>query len=751
LGNLETDIEKMAKKAAPTREDLRQRLIDIGIALSAERDHDRLLERILLEAKAICNADGGTLYLREDDETLRFAIMHNDSLGIALGGTTGEAIPYEPLRLHDAETGEPNVSNVATYVALKGVTVGIPDAYGAEAFDFSGTKAYDEQMGYRSASFLTVPLKNTQDQIIGVLQLINAKDTTTGEVVPFPEVLQPIAEALGSQAAVAIDNHNLIAAQEELLDSFRKLVEIGIALSAEQNFNRLLEQILLRAKAFCHADGGTLYLRRQDDALDFAIVHNDSLGIAMGGTTGEEITYDPLPLYDADDKPNLHNVATYVVHSGVMVNVPDAYSAKNFDFSGTMAFDERTGYRSTSFLTVPLKNHESEIIGVLQLINALDPKTGAVIPFPEAMQPSVAALSSQAAIAIDNQNLLAQQKHLLESFIRLIARAIDLKSPYTGGHCQRVPAITEMLARAACEAEDGPYQDFDLDEDEKYELHIAAWLHDCGKVTTPEYVVDKATKLETIYDRIETVKTRFEVLKRDAEIDYLKALAREDADADALKHELDARLVEIEDDTRFIEEANIGGEFMAEDKIERVNAIAKQRWRHWDGEDRNFLSEDEVYNLHIARGTLTSEERTVINDHIVATIDMLEQLPFPKNLARVPEYAGGHHEKMDGTGYPRGLTADQMSIPARMMAIADIYEALTASDRPYKSAKTLSESVRIMSFMKKDAHIDGDLFDLFLKSGVYRAYAEEHLRPEQIDEVDIDAYVESGSASGAAD
>jgi HD-GYP domain-containing protein (c-di-GMP phosphodiesterase class II) len=523
-------------------------------------------------------------------------------------------------------------------------------------------------------------------------------------------------------------------------DLMRRLVEIGIALSAERNHERLIEKILIEAKSICNADGGTLYLYDEEHkTLRFAIMRSDSLDVALGGTTGNEIPYPPLQLYEESGRPNLRNVATYVAHGGFTVNIRDAYEAENFDFSGTQAFDERMGYRSTSFLTVPLKDHEDKVTGVLQLINATDPESGEVIAFDVGLQPVIEALASQAAVAIDNQDLLDGQRILLESFIRLIAGAIDMKSPYTGAHCQRVPVVTEMLAKAACEASDGPLQDFVLDEEEFYELHIAAWLHDCGKVTTPEYVVDKATKLETIYDRVEVIRTRFELVKREAEIKYLKALAEKGADAAKLREEYNERLTQLDDDRSFIAHANVGAEFMDKEHIDRVHAIAKMQFRDWDGEEKNFLSDDEVHNLCIPRGTLTPEERKVINHHIEATIEMLEKLPFPKHLSKVPEFAGGHHERMDGKGYPRGLTRDEMSIPARIMAIADVFEALTASDRPYKDAKTLSETVRIMSNMKRNGHIDPDLFDLFVESGVYQEYADEFLKPEQIDEVDVQA------------
>ncbi|MBD3646675.1 MAG: HD domain-containing protein, partial [Pseudomonadales bacterium] len=491
------------------------------------------------------------------------------------------------------------------------------------------------------------------------------------------------------------------------------------------------------------------------------------------------------------------NIASYSAIHGKTINIKDAYDSTEFDFSGTKNFDESTGYRSRSFLTVPLKNYQDDVIGVLQLLNALDEKTGKVIPFADDLQPQIEALASQAAVALDNQNLLDAQKNLLDSFIELMASAVDAKSPYTGGHCQRVPMLTEMLTDAVCQARNEPFRDFTLNEEQWYEIHIGAWLHDCGKVTTPEYVVDKATKLETITDRIHEVRMRFEVLKSEAIIECQEKIIAGEGDPDELRAELDKTLARIDDDYAFIAECNLGGEFMAEDKQERVRQIAQQQWtRTLDDrigvaheelkrkerepaselpcrepllQDRvdHIIEHDsvvhaadpdnkygfkievpehkynlgEVYNLCIERGTLTPEERFKINDHIVQTIVMLEQLPFPRHLERVPEIAGGHHEKMDGTGYPKRLKGEEMSIPARVMAIADVFEALTAADRPYKKAKTLSESIKIMSFMVKDQHLDPDLFRLFLQSGVYMQYAEKFLLPEQIDKVDINDYL----------
>ena len=540
---------------------------------------------------------------------------------------------------------------------------------------------------------------------------------------------------------------NLRAYINSLQNQISNMSAIGLALSKEKDMDKLLEMILLEAKRISNADGGTLYMMTDHQRLKFSIMITNSLNIHMGGTSGKEIPFYPVKLYMDDGQPNKSMIAANAGLTGDTINIPDAYKAKGFDFSGTKSFDEKTGYRSKSFLTVPLKNHEDEIIGVLQLLNAQDIKTKKVIPFSEGVQKSVEALSSQPAVAITNKNLIKDLEVLFESFIKLIASAIDAKSPYTGGHCSRVPEITMMLAESVNDINEGPFSGIQFTDKEMYELKIAAWLHDCGKVATPEAVVDKGTKLETIYDRIHTVATRFEVLKRDEEIKFLKKQLKiqkdnslsEDDKKDALKKARSLYLKRIKqqaDDKAFIEESNVGGEFMSKDRKDRVKKIASYRWRD-NRSSKPFFTEDEVYNLCISRGTLTPEERKIINDHIVVTIDMLEQLPYPKHLRNVPEFAGGHHEKLDGTGYPKGLNHSEMSVQAKIMAIADIFEALTARDRPYKKGKTLSQAMRILGFMKNDAHIDTELFEVFVKEKIYLKYAEEFLDPEQIDEVEL--------------
>jgi len=530
-------------------------------------------------------------------------------------------------------------------------------------------------------------------------------------------------------------------AEPSLLGLIQKLSAVGIALSAEKDNSRLMELILGSAKEITNADGGTLYSRTEDGQLKFEIMMNDSLGLHLGGTSSESIDLPPVRLYQPDGRPNDENVAARAAMTGETVNVPDAYDNEEFDFSGTREFDRQTGYRSTSFLTVPMRNHEDEVTGVLQLINARHPADGRVVPFGAEQQLVVESLASQAAIALTKKRLLDEQRQLFEAFIELIAGAIDDKSPYTGGHCRRVPELTMMLADAAARVDYGSLKDFTMSDDDRYELQIAGWLHDCGKVTTPEYVVDKATKLETIYDRIHVVAQRFEVLKRDAEIELLRAklAARErgeSLDEAALERALRERIARYHDDLEFLRRANIGGEFMREEDRERVRAIARYRWVNEQGEEADFLTEDETYNLIIPKGTLTPEEREIINYHIVATIKMLEQLPYPKHLKRVPEFAGGHHERMDGKGYPRGLRREQMSVQARVMGIADIFEALTAGDRPYKKAMSLSKALSILGRMKEDNHVDPDLFDIFVREKVYLEYARRFLDPEQIDEVD---------------
>ncbi|MBF0189332.1 MAG: GAF domain-containing protein [Magnetococcales bacterium] len=603
--------------------------------------------------------------------------------------------------------------------------------------------------------------------------------------------LEEYAETLESK--VRERTADLVKSQGKL----ERLVTMGIAISEERDIDVLLESILQGGKQLTNADAGTLYMRTDEESLKFSIVRTDSLGIAMGGPNSKPVFMPSVPLkHPATGEENHNNVAAHAALSGETVVIEDAYDSDRFDFSGVRQFDKGTGYRSQSFLTVPLRPRQGKVIGVLQLINATDPDTGEGAPFDKELVSFVEALAAQAAVTLDNQLLLKAQKDLFDAFIRLIASAIDAKSPYTGGHCERVPELAKLLAESACTAAEGPFADFDMTDDEHQEMHIASWLHDCGKVTTPEYVVDKATKLETIYNRIHEVRMRFEVLHRDAEIAYLKGVLNDWENKEHLKEEMEQTQAQLQEEFAFIARCNVGGEFMKQEDMDRIRTIADRRWtRHFDetlglshaelrrkesntgqptGPEEKLLTDKpdhiihrerdttqrdeelgikmqapkhlynmgELHNLCIAKGTLTPEERYKINEHVVQSLAMLENLPFPDGMAQVPEFAGAHHETMNGTGYPRSLKREEMSVPARIMAIADIFEALTASDRPYKEPKTLSQAIRIMNFMKKDGHIDPDLFQLFLSSGVYQRYASKFLDETQIDDVDISPYLQ---------
>lgn len=538
---------------------------------------------------------------------------------------------------------------------------------------------------------------------------------------------------------------------KKLISRLDDLNEIGIALSQQHDINSLLELILEAAQRITNADAGTLYLHDAElQVLHFEIVRTDSLGIAMGGKLGEPIGYYPVHLYDQNGESNHSMVVSHTALSCETVNITDAYAAQGYDFSGTKNFDIKTGYRSKSFLTVPMTNHVSEVIGVLQLINAQDRDSGEIVSFSADDQRLVESLASQAAIALTNRRLIVQMEELFESFIELINTAIDDKSPYTGGHCERVPVLTMMLAEAVNRTTHGPLKDFVMTEKDRYELKIAGLLHDCGKITTPVHVVDKPTKLHTLFDRIELLGTRFEVLKRDAEIEMLRTLSSSPSPVNGrggrdsagegvaeIQAEYQAKIHSLDDDREFLRHCNVGVESMPEEAILRIRQIEAYQWRNSEGRMVPFLSDDELENLTIRSGTLTGAEREIINRHINVTIQMLESLPWPKHLKNVPEYAGGHHERMDGRGYPRGQVRDQMSLQARIMGIADIFEALTAKDRPYKVGKTLSESLSILGRFSQQGHIDPDLFDVFVREKVYLDYARQFLSPEQIDEVDL--------------
>jgi HD-GYP domain-containing protein (c-di-GMP phosphodiesterase class II) len=575
-----------------------------------------------------------------------------------------------------------------------------------------------------------------------------------------------------------VKTHSVIEEVDELAEAMRMMkstinqfLSLIHSLAGEKNFDSLLQRISRKTMQISQADGALTYLyNEKENSLEPSGLHVGTQDIS---------DIEDIPILSLNDKNDLVNALNKKESSVIELKSkqPSVLNA----LLGKLETDALT------MIALPLRNRQEDIIGILCLLYKSKTETrhnNEQISF-------VQALSGFAAVSLESRQLIMMQKALLESFIKLIAGAIDSKSPYTGGHCQRVPELTKLIAQAACDSNEAPFRNFQLNDDDWEALHIASWLHDCGKVTTPEYVVDKSTKLETIYDRIHEIRMRVEVLKRDAEIHYWQQIAN-GGNTDSLRPVLDKELQKLDQDFAFIAECNEGGEFMAPEKIQRLREIAEYTWMRtlddrigisWEENQRkqktpekslpvkeklladkaeHIIERDkneqipennpwgfhldvpeykynrgELYNLEIGRGTLTNEERFKINDHIVQTIIMLEKLPYPRHLTEIPAIAGSHHEKMDGTGYPRRLTGDMMPLTARIMALADIFEALTASDRPYKKAKSLSEAIRIMSFMVKDKHIDPDVFRLFLKSEGYMEYARKFLKPEQIDEVDM--------------
>ncbi|RZI62736.1 MAG: GAF domain-containing protein [Rubrivivax sp.] len=565
------------------------------------------------------------------------------------------------------------------------------------------------------------------------------------------------------------------------------LIETCIMMSMSRDRQALLQQLLGEGRRLLHCDGATMYMVTEQQTLRFEL-----------RTRSDPLPSQQIPLYhEHTGRPNENFVSVYTVLHNRAVLIDDVYAESRFDLTGTRAFDVATGYRTVSMLTVPIAPRGGAPIGVLQFMNALDPATGAIVPFDPETVTLVEAIAAQAAVALDNLSLVESQKDLMSSLIRVLANAIDAKSPYTGRHCERVPELAIMLARAASDATDGPLRHFAFRSEEEWEeFRIGAWLHDCGKVTTPEYVIDKATKLETIHNRIHEVRMRFEVLRRDLEIAALQARLDGKWTGDVQSaHE--TALAQLEADFAFVAKCNVGTETMDDEAVDRLHRVGARRWtRHFDdrlglsaaelasrggeadaelpcsepllsdrlrdivprpAEDRpdpaygfrmdvpeHLYNRGELHNLGVRSGTLTQEERYKINEHMVHTVMMLEQMPFPKHLRRVPEYAGTHHERMDGKGYPRRLGPDRLSVPSRIMAVADIFEALTASDRPYKKPKKLSEALAVLQRMA-GPHVDPDIFNLFLTSGVYLDFARKHLDPSQIDVEDASAYQAAGA------
>ena len=522
--------------------------------------------------------------------------------------------------------------------------------------------------------------------------------------------------------------------------NLQHFIDISIRLTTEKEPQLLLDEILQVVMSIANSDAGSIYSITEDDQLKFETVINKSLNLYLGGGSDRFVSFPNIDLY-IDGKPNQRAIVAHAVNSGKVINIPDVYAALPFDMSAAREMDARTGYRTQSMLTIPLKDHQDDILGVIQLINVKDSNNN-IIPFSEELVTLIRSFASLGAIALTNSSLIKEMEELFSTFAETIAMAIDEKSPHTGGHCKRVPALTLMLADAVNAISKGPLASFSMSDSDRHQLDIAGWLHDCGKIATPDHIMEKATKLETIFDRISFIDAKFEIISRDLKINYQEQIISamkngKPVEVQQLERLLDTELKQVALDRALLQRINVGGEFLGDKELAQIERIAKHYHIVINDIRTPLLNDDEVENLSIRRGTLTAGEHDVMKRHMDVTKNILDALPFPKHLSKVSEYALGHHEKLDGTGYPRGLTKEQMSVPARLMAITDIFEALSAVDRPYKKAKPVSECLFILGTMVEKNHLDPDIFAVFIESGVYKNYISEYANPEQLDDVDL--------------
>ena len=503
-----------------------------------------------------------------------------------------------------------------------------------------------------------------------------------------------------------------------------RLHQIGIALSSEKNLNRLLETIVAEARGFTRCDAGTLYrVNDQEKVLTFEIMQTESTGYYAGGTTGDKITVPPVHL-EKDGEPNCANVSAYVAITGEVVNIPDVYEAEGFDFTGPKKYDEMTGYRTQSMLVIPMRDHTDKVIGVLQLINAFDADSKR-IPFESRFESMVRSLASQAAVAINNAQLILDIENLFKSVVHYTVKAIDARSPHTAGHSGRVATLTRRLAETVNLQTDGPFADVHFSEEQIEEIWMASIMHDVGKIGVPEAVLEKQYKLDGA--RYERVVDRFQRIRELAIMRARLRNANNGQPEDLIDEELLKTLKEWEEDYEFIQWVNKPG-FLAPEKKEQLDRIAAKTYTDWKGDEQPYLTEEEHLNFSVIKGNLTDEERRQIQNHVIHTEEMLLKLPFTDKLAQVPMFAASHHEWLNGKGYPKGLKGDQIPFPARMMCIADVWDALTAQDRPYKPAIPPEKSSQILKGGAEHDEFDKELVDLFIS---YRLWEQ---KPDEVAE-----------------
>lgn len=502
---------------------------------------------------------------------------------------------------------------------------------------------------------------------------------------------------------------------------FEEIMKINLAFTSQHDKKKLLEEILTLTRKLTNADAGTLYIKSKDEKnLDFKVVQNSTLKIKLNDIQNSD-NWPSLPIYLDDGTENNKMVAVVCANEKRIINILDVYKTRKYKFDGTKKFDNTTKYRSKSMLVIPLINHENDVIGVLQLINKM--KNNEIITFDKFDEKVISSLSSQAAMALTNMQLLDSLEEFLNAFVSTIAKAIDAKSSYTKDHILKVEKIALLIANAI-NSDKTIYKDIKYSDNDYKQIALAAWMHDIGKISMPDYVLDKATKLEKIYDRIDLIEQRFELIKKDKEIEYLKKQISQE--------EFDKSIEELTNYTTFIKRINLGGEFMDDKDLLKLEKISKLTYKK-DNIKTPLISSDEYYNLSIRKGTLTKEEIDIIKNHAQLSLDMISGLPFPKKYKDVLNIACNHHEKLNGTGHPRGLSKENITLEDRIMILSDIFEALTSSSRPYKKAMKLSTVKNILQNMYEKDELDKDLTEFFFNHDIFKQYSNEALNPEQLD------------------
>ncbi len=554
----------------------------------------------------------------------------------------------------------------------------------------------------------------------------------------------------------------------KILDDISVLIKTFVFVDDPDNN---IIQTMDTASEIANADGCFFYELTPDKYLNMKYCNIKSLNSKFFGIENQQI-FPSVFIPDSRNKA-LKSIAETCCINEEIINTPNIFIEKNIDTTNIKSFDERFNYSTISVLAFPIYFNEQKIFGVAQFVNARD-NSGKIINFSSEHIEKMSLICQLLSLPTEKKHLSESYSQLLEAFINIIAKSIDDKSAAMGLHCQKVPIIVKMLATAIINETDGPLKDFDMTEDEWYSLHIASWLHDCGKITTPECILEKSTKLQTMHNRIHEIRNRFEILRRDAHIEYLQKRLQNTDTKENLQAEFLSKIAQLTSDFEFIGQCNIGEQRLTEEDIRRIDKISSQSFTRYFSrivglsynerqqildiekysnpnteyllqdlpeEEVAFYDQREILNLKTPQGTINNKERDKIKEHVVNTVKILKNIPFPQEYGNIVEYAGSHHERIDGKGYPNGITGDQMSIPAKILAVADIFEALTARDRPYKEPKKMSQVLRIMQEMKNTGHLDPDVYEVFIKSGVYMEYAKEYMEPNQLDEFNPEEFL----------